>query len=383
MLCTFSSFSKSKRFEDLTEVVQHCNLCGRLCDKLKILSKYNGNIESKVLFIAEAPGRLGANKTGIPLCGDKTGDNFEMLLSNIGWSREDLFITNAILCNPQSDTGNNAKPTKEEIRNCSIYLEMTINLIQPEVIVTLGTVALEALNLISPHNIKLLENVGEKNRWNGKVLVPLYHPGPLAVIHRSIPKQRADFIKLAKIVHPIKGIVNTKKNKPSILAGIKNLNTPFNQCISIIVQSLGEIPYFKLTKLLYFIDLFSLNKLGNSITGELYLRQQEGPWPPKLTEAVKGLDGYEIIFKRNKKDFTVRPGKINRFEITLEDKELEIIKNVIDEYGKMSSTSIKIAAYRSLPMRYILQEEKKGKDMRKVPVLYKNRTAAELTQTDN
>jgi uncharacterized phage-associated protein len=261
---------------------------------------------------------------------------------------------------------------------------MTINLIQPEVIVTLGAVALEALNHISPHDIKLIESVGEPNKWNGKVLIPLYHTGPLAAIHRSIPKQRADFIKLAKIVHPIKGILseNTKKNKPSKLAGLKNLNSPFNQCISIIVQALGEIPYFKLTKLLYFIDLFALNKLGDSITGELYLRQQEGPWPPKLTEAVKGLDGHEIIFKKNKKIFTVCPGKMSRFEITLVDEQLEIIRDVIDNYGKMSSTSIKIAAYRSLPMRYILDEEKKGKDMRRVPVLYKNKTAVEFKESN-
>lgn len=385
MLCTFSSLSKRKRFEDLVEAVQHCNLCGRLCNRLKILSEHNGNIDSKVLFIAEAPGRLGANKTGIPLCGDKTGDNFELLLSNIGWNRNDIFITNAILCNPQSENGNNAKPTSNEINNCNIFLEMTINLIQPEVIVTLGTVALEALNRISAHNIKLIESVGEKESWNGKVLIPLYHTGPLAAIHRSIPKQRADFIKLAKIVHPINGVVTdkSKKNKPSSLVSLKNLNSSFNQCISIIVQSLGEIPYFKLTKLLYFIDLFSLNRLGNSITGELYLRQQEGPWPPKLTEAVKALNGYEVIFKNNKNVLSVCPGKTSRLEINLEDEKLEIIREVISKYGNMSSSSIKIAAYRSLPMRYILEEEKKGKDMRKVPVLYKNKAAVDYIETDN
>ena len=44
----------------------------------KVFSEANGNIDSKALFIAEAPGRLGADKTGIPLYGDRTGDNFEL-----------------------------------------------------------------------------------------------------------------------------------------------------------------------------------------------------------------------------------------------------------------------------------------------------------------
>jgi DNA polymerase len=74
-----------------------------MCNRRKVLSANNGNLNSKVVFIAEAPGRLGAECTGIPLYGDKTGENFEMLLGNIGWKREDVFITNSILCNPQDE----------------------------------------------------------------------------------------------------------------------------------------------------------------------------------------------------------------------------------------------------------------------------------------
>ncbi len=134
----FSSFSKPFRFEHFSKSVQQCNLCQRAYSSLKVLSDRNGNIYSKIIFIAEAPGRLGAEKTGIPLCGDKTGENFELLLKNIGWNRNDIFITNAILCNPKIESGNNATPNLEEIKNCSFFLMMTINLINPDLIVTLG-----------------------------------------------------------------------------------------------------------------------------------------------------------------------------------------------------------------------------------------------------
>jgi len=136
MICSYQAFSKTARFNDLVESVQHCDLCPRLCGRRKVLSTANGSIESKVPFVAEAPGRLGAGRTGIPLYGDRTGDNFETLLGNIGWRREEVFITNAVLCNPTQKNGNNATPTDEEIANCSAYLEMVIALVSPDVIVT-------------------------------------------------------------------------------------------------------------------------------------------------------------------------------------------------------------------------------------------------------
>ena len=148
--------------------------------------------------MAEAPGRLGADRTGIPLYGDRTGDNFEALLGNVGWRREEVFITNAVLCNPKKENGNNGTPTREEISNCSAYLEMTITLIAPDVIVTLGATALTALSMLSPHGIELREGVAQVVPWRGTRFFPLYHPGPRATIHRSLTKQRSDFMLAVK-----------------------------------------------------------------------------------------------------------------------------------------------------------------------------------------
>jgi len=129
MQVRFESFAKRRRYEDLVASVRHCNLCSRLCGRTRVLSEANGNLDSTVLFVAEAPGRHGADRTGVPLCGDKTGDNFEILLGNIGWQRDQVFTTNALLCNPRQENGNNRTPTTKEIENCSAYLEMVISLI--------------------------------------------------------------------------------------------------------------------------------------------------------------------------------------------------------------------------------------------------------------
>ena len=180
-----------------------------MCNRTKVLSEKNGNIGSKVMFIAEAPGRLGADRTGEPLQGDKTGDNFEELLEYIGWERKNVFITNAILCNPRGDEGNNAPPKSKEIRNCNNYLKRTIELVNPDVIVTLGGKALKALKNISCHNFVLGDCVTEEQDWNDKKLFPLYHPSPTVVnCTRDFKTQKSDFAALSRIVDPIKGIKN-------------------------------------------------------------------------------------------------------------------------------------------------------------------------------
>ena len=376
----FKNFKTEVRFRDLINAVQNCTLCPRLSNRKKVLSFANGNINSKVLFVAEAPGRLGADKTGIPLYGDRTGDNFEALLGNIGWKREDIFITNAILCNPRKENGNNGTPSAAEICNCNYYLAMTIELLQPDVVVALGGTALKAIDRIATHNRILKEHVGKSIPWAHRRLVPLYHPGPRAMIHRPLAKQRADFMVLAKMVDPIKGLLRKKAtckaraNKYSEHLAVSSLQ----EVAYCILQCLGKITYFKLTKLLYLCDLYALEKLGHTLTGEIYLRQQEGPWPPALKKQIPLLDGREIIRSYSRKIPMVEIGPSPRFEIALHNETLEIIYEIAKKYGHLSNSKIKSVVYFSKPMRYILEQEKLGRDMRRVPIIYNNETALEL-----
>ena len=375
----FQSFQKEIRFKDLCEAASYCSLCDRLSNRTKVLSESNGNLWSKVLFIAEAPGRLGADRTGIPLFGDKTGDNFESLLGNIGWKREDVFITNAILCNPRDDKGTNGTPKPQEISNCTPYLEMTIELVQPEVIITLGSIALTALRNIALHQYNLKNHVGQTVRWRDRILIPLYHPGPRARVHRSYPKQTSDFISLAKFVDPRKGIKNRKRIRSQKLRDKSNSKHPtdFQKLICAIVNSLGKMTYFKLTKLLYLIDLNALINIGHSITNEVYLRQQEGPWPPALKNAIPPLEGYDINLSFRGKIPVIEPGPSPRIDIDFDDKALETIEEVLERFGHLDNRGVKVAVYKTKPMNYILKQEKLGRDMRKTPIIYKNMTAQE------
>ena len=87
-------------FERLSQQAAQCTTCPNMINQSAVLGPGNGSIDSDILFVAEAPGRFGGARTGIPFSGDKSGDNFEALIAHIGLTRQDIFVTNAVLCNP-------------------------------------------------------------------------------------------------------------------------------------------------------------------------------------------------------------------------------------------------------------------------------------------
>lgn len=192
--------NKQRKFEILVENVNRCNLCDRMCGRTKVLSGKNGNINAKVIFIGEAPGRLGADKTGIPFYGDQSGRNFERLLRFAGLTRKQIFITNAVLCNPRSESGNNSPPNIKEIKNCSLNLSLLIDIIQPELIIPLGRTALLSLFVIEEHDIELRNDVRKPLKWGKYTVIPMYHPGPRSAVYRKASIQNKDFSFLGKIV---------------------------------------------------------------------------------------------------------------------------------------------------------------------------------------
>lgn len=189
---------RREEFLKLSEKARDCRRCEAMCGRVAVLSELNGDLAPKVFFLAEAPGRQGADRTRRPFSGDKSGANFQVLLDSIGLRREEIFITNTVLCSPRSASGANRRPSKKEIANCADFLINTINLIDPKIIVTLGSVALEALKTIEYHQIILRSDAGKIFRWNARRLVPLYHPSPQVVAsHRRLHEQLEDFKAIA------------------------------------------------------------------------------------------------------------------------------------------------------------------------------------------
>src|ERR687893_1698225 len=118
--------TKQGEFEALVAEAAACRRCPAMCGRTAVLSELNGRVGARVMFIAEAPGRQGGDRTRVPLSGDQSGRNFARYLAAAGLTREDIFITNAALCNPRSASGANRKPRREEVSNCSAFLRRQV-----------------------------------------------------------------------------------------------------------------------------------------------------------------------------------------------------------------------------------------------------------------
>jgi DNA polymerase len=171
------------------------------------------------MFIGEAPGRKGADQTRVPFSGDQSGKNFDRFLASIGLSRQHIFITSAALCNPRTESGANRKPGKSELMNCSGFLRRTVDLVDPEILVTLGSVALDAIKSIEPHDLSLRESAAKIHCWNGRVLVPIYHPSPQVLAsHRREKEQLQDYQIVKEALKVIQSPMNSKPQRAQSFA---------------------------------------------------------------------------------------------------------------------------------------------------------------------
>ena len=188
-------------FDFLAQEARACAFCSRLAEREAVLSRANGSLSPRVVFVAEAPGRKGGDRTRVPMSGDASGKTFWLLLEQTGLGADEIFITNAVLCNPRKPSGANDKPTRAEIRACNPFLRRQLDFLRPSLIVSVGATALAALDLIAPHGLTLRDDVGRCIPWRETRLLPVYHPSPQVLIStRSLEKQIADWQNIRKVL---------------------------------------------------------------------------------------------------------------------------------------------------------------------------------------
>src|ERR671913_2058205 len=116
-------------FAALVAEAAACRRCPAMCGRSAVLSESNGAPGARVMFVGEAPGRQGGDRTRVPFSGDQSGRNFERYIASINLSRREIYITNSALCNPRTATGANRKPTAREVANCSDLLRRQLEII--------------------------------------------------------------------------------------------------------------------------------------------------------------------------------------------------------------------------------------------------------------
>jgi len=189
-----------KSFEALKEEYKNCQRCAKLCLSRTQIVFGSGNPQAKILCIGEAPGK-SEDREGIPFCG-VSGQVLNQLLESVGLSREDIFITNTILCRPE----NNRNPEKEEIENCKSRLDELIQIMQPKVIVTIGNFATE--RIIKKKGITSIHGKIFPTIIQGVFLhvIPVIHPANLLYQGRNpqlFEQMKKDFEAIASFAKKI------------------------------------------------------------------------------------------------------------------------------------------------------------------------------------
>jgi DNA polymerase len=178
--------STAPTLEVLQQVVAACTRCGELASTRTQTVFGVGNPQARLCFLGEAPG-ADEDRLGEPFVG-RAGQLLNKILEACKLKREDVYILNVIKCRPPG----NRNPAPEEAANCRRFLDRQLELIQPEFICCLGSVA--AQNLLDT-----TESIG---RLRGRVhdyrkieVVCTYHPAYL-LRNPSAKKQTWDDMKL-------------------------------------------------------------------------------------------------------------------------------------------------------------------------------------------
>ena len=154
---------------ELSTAVSTCTLCPLYRDA-KHPVPGEGNPNADFMCVGEAPGAT-EDELGRPFVG-QAGQLLDKILAAIKLSRNDVYICNVLKHRPPG----NRNPMPDEVQACSPYLLRQIELIQPRVIVALGTFAAQTL-LNTREGIGKLR--GKIHRYYGVPLVVTYHPAAL------------------------------------------------------------------------------------------------------------------------------------------------------------------------------------------------------------
>ena len=161
---------KEAALKALREEIGDCERC-KLSSGRKNIVFGEGSPDASLMFIGEGPGRE-EDLQARPFVGD-AGTLLTRLIEKMGFRREDVYIANIVKCRPPM----NRDPERDEIEICRGYIEKQIEIINPQVIISLGRISSQTL--IGNTALKMTSTRGRFFDYNGIPLMPTFHPAYL------------------------------------------------------------------------------------------------------------------------------------------------------------------------------------------------------------
>ncbi|MBF0506912.1 MAG: uracil-DNA glycosylase [Nitrospirae bacterium] len=160
--------------KDLRAFIGDCRRCKLSHDRTNIVFG-EGSVNARIMFVGEGPGRE-EDVQARPFVGD-AGKLLTRLIEKMSFKREDVYIANIVKCRPPM----NRDPREDEIATCFPFLQKQIEIISPQVIVSLGKVAAFTLmGLSGPMTgFSITKIRGKFSDYKGIPLMPTFHPAYL------------------------------------------------------------------------------------------------------------------------------------------------------------------------------------------------------------
>ncbi|MEA4891442.1 MAG: uracil-DNA glycosylase [Peptococcaceae bacterium] len=160
----------AENLEELRRQAEACHKCALRQGCLKVV--FGEGIPNKgLMVIGEGPGQ-DEDRLGRPFVG-RAGKLLDLILESGGFSRQtNTYVANIVKCRPPQ----NRVPLPEEREACLPYLLEQIQLADPRIILLLGATALQGL--VDP-KAKISASRGQWIQWQGRLLMPTYHPAAL------------------------------------------------------------------------------------------------------------------------------------------------------------------------------------------------------------
>lgn len=156
--------------EDIYERYCHCQMCPLHKQGRSQVVIGDGNPNSPLMIVGEGPG-ADEDRLGRPFVG-KAGQLLNRILEAAEIPREQIYITNIVKCRPPG----NRTPEVEEMETCITILREQFRIIQPKIIVTLGSAPTRAI--IDP-NARITRVRGKWVERKGVRFMPTFHPSYL------------------------------------------------------------------------------------------------------------------------------------------------------------------------------------------------------------
>jgi len=160
----------SQALAGLQAEIGDCTRC-RLSERRTRLVFGTGNPQARLMFVGEGPG-YEEDRQGLPFVG-KAGQLLNRIIQAMGMRREEVYIANVVKCRPPE----NRTPLPDECETCLPFLLRQIEIIRPQVICALGSVAVGALLQTSGSISRLRGTL--RSLADGTAVMPTFHPAYL------------------------------------------------------------------------------------------------------------------------------------------------------------------------------------------------------------